>query len=100
ARMRAALARLRANPPDRIAGIAVTRVIDLRDPVRAGLALPATDLLSFELDARHRVTVRPSGTEPKLKIYLDCCAELADDEALHAGRTRLHAMSERIASAF
>jgi phosphomannomutase len=100
ARVRDALARLRATPPERIAGLAVTRAIDLRDPARAGLALPATDLLSFELESRHRITVRPSGTEPKLKIYLDCAAELAADESLRAGRTRLRALSERIASAF
>ena len=63
-----AMARLRASPPDRLGGRAVTGVDDLA----AGLnGLPPTDALRFRLSEGGRVVVRPSGTEPKLKCYLE-----------------------------
>ncbi|MCB0923064.1 MAG: phospho-sugar mutase [Mycobacterium sp.] len=61
-----AMARLRADPPAALAGRAVERTDDLGQGVDG---LPPTDGLRFILrDAR--VIVRPSGTEPKLKCYL------------------------------
>ncbi|WP_406567719.1 phospho-sugar mutase [Actinoallomurus soli] len=63
-----AMARLRATPPDRLGGRTVTDVDDLA----AGPAgLPPTDGLRFRLSEGGRVVVRPSGTEPKLKCYLE-----------------------------
>ncbi|MCO6004738.1 phospho-sugar mutase [Actinoallomurus purpureus] len=63
-----AMARLRATPPDRLGGRTVTEVDDLS----AGLGgLPPTDGLRFRLSEGGRVVVRPSGTEPKLKCYLE-----------------------------
>ncbi|MEY4575366.1 MAG: Phosphoglucomutase/phosphomannomutase, C-terminal domain, partial [Pseudomonadota bacterium] len=59
--------------------------------------LPTADLLVLELDHAHRVTIRPSGTEPKLKIYLDCAATLTATDAVPQVRTRLRMLSERIA---
>ena len=48
-------------------------------------------MLVFELSDAQRITVRPSGTEPKLKIYLDCVSELAcgtaADAAAHGARS-------------
>lgn len=60
-----AMARLRANPPQTLLGQATT-VTDLAAP-NAGL--PPTDAVLLETE-RARVVVRPSGTEPKLKCYL------------------------------
>ncbi|GAA4621731.1 phospho-sugar mutase [Actinoallomurus vinaceus] len=63
-----AMARLRATPPDRLGGRTVTALDDLS----AGLGgLPPTDGLRFRLSEGGRVVVRPSGTEPKLKCYLE-----------------------------
>lgn len=60
--------RLRQTPPDAIGGIPVDRIEDLR----AGSAsLPASDVLRIWLTDGSRVMVRPSGTEPKLKVYID-----------------------------
>ena len=60
------MARLRANPPTSLGGRDVVRVEDLENGVDG---LPPTDGLRFTLkDAR--VIIRPSGTEPKLKCYL------------------------------
>ena len=59
---------LRQSAPERIAGVAVLQVDDFAE----GFAgLPASDILRYQLDDRSRVIVRPSGTEPKVKVYID-----------------------------
>ena len=59
---------LRADPPAQLGGRVVTAADDLRD---AGGPLPPTDALRFALADGARVIVRPSGTEPKVKCYLE-----------------------------
>ena len=91
----AATGRLRAHPPGEIAGLAVLSVTDYQD--RSGM-LPATDMLAFELEGGDRVIARPSGTEPKLKAYIETV------EAVHAGdlgaaRRRAHDRLGRISAA-
>ena len=67
--MRSAMAALRAAPPSELAGAAVTAVHDL---AAAGSDLPPADAVVLELGGRGtRVIVRPSGTEPKMKIYAE-----------------------------
>ena len=62
------MAALRQSPPERI-GASVVRQID---DFMAGFAgLPASDILRYQLDGGSRVIVRPSGTEPKVKVYID-----------------------------
>jgi len=62
------MARLRDAPPESVGGVRVRRIDDLRD----GFAgLPPSDVLRLHLEDGSRVMVRPSGTEPKLKVYLD-----------------------------
>lgn len=64
----AAMSRLRANPPARIGSIAVEQIDDFID----GFAqYPAGDILRVHLVGGARVIIRPSGTEPKLKVYID-----------------------------
>ena len=59
---------LRATPPSVIGRVPVRQVDDFAD----GFAgLPASDILRFWLDDGSRVIIRPSGTEPKIKVYLD-----------------------------
>lgn len=77
----ALLARLRATPPDVIAGMAV-RVTDL-STVRGRMR---TDALIFEGESA-RVVIRPSGTEPKLKCYLEVVRPVAGPDALDEART-------------
>ncbi|WP_168626399.1 phospho-sugar mutase [Cryobacterium sp. BB307] len=60
--------RLRSTPPDAIGGVAIERV----DDFLGGFGdYPASDILRYWLADGSRVIVRPSGTEPKLKVYLD-----------------------------
>ncbi len=69
------MARLRDEPAAAVGGVAVDRCDDLS----AGSAqLPPTDGLRYYLADGSRVIVRPSGTEPKLKVYLEAVVPVAD----------------------
>ncbi len=76
--------RLRADPPTELGGQAVESVRDLLDD-----ADRSTDALRYDLAGGGRVVVRPSGTEPKLKCYLEVVEEVAGD--LPAARQRADA---------
>ena len=65
---------LRSAPPATIDGVAAT----LSDLALGSADLPPTDGLLFNLADRRRVIVRPSGTEPKLKCYLQAEADSQD----------------------
>lgn len=72
------MAGLRAAPPSAIGELAVASIEDLS----AGSdALPPSDVLRIRLADGSRVMVRPSGTEPKLKAYLDATGADAADAA-------------------
>jgi phosphomannomutase len=72
----AAVEALRAAPPAALGGRAVERVDDLRLPADD---LPPTDGVRLVLAGPGRVVVRPSGTEPKLKCYLEVVLPADDD---------------------
>ena len=88
AAMRAAIDALRAAPPRALAGHDVVAVIDHRD---GGHGLPAADLLELHL-ANGRVLVRPSGTEPKLKVYLERVVPFAGVDAADYESARANAL--------
>jgi phosphomannomutase len=71
-RIGAAMSRLRANPPAAIGSIAIERIDDFADGVEH---YPVGDILRYWLAGGSRVIVRPSGTEPKLKVYLDAFSD-------------------------
>ncbi|MFH9659425.1 phospho-sugar mutase [Streptomyces sp. NPDC017248] len=79
-----AMRRLREQPPAELAGLPVVRAEDLS---RGTDALPPTDGLRYTLDGA-RVVVRPSGTEPKLKCYLEVVVPVSGPAGLPAARTR------------
>jgi len=66
--------KLRTNPPAQIAGVDAV----FEDMNKGSGSLPATDALRFKLQDGRTVIVRPSGTEPKLKCYLQA---VSDNEA-------------------
>ncbi|MDP3967417.1 MAG: phospho-sugar mutase [Nocardioides sp.] len=67
----AAMERLRTTPPTELGGLAVEQVDDLATGSVATTGLPPTDGLRYHLAEGGRVVVRPSGTEPKIKCYLE-----------------------------
>lgn len=72
---------LRDQPPTQIAG----RTVEQAEDLAHGLdGLPPADILRYHLSDGSRVIVRPSGTEPKLKIYLDVSSSAADAAQAHA----------------
>ncbi len=83
--MQAIMAGLRAQPPRHIGEEAVTAVRDYQNAGATGL--PAADVLEFSLENGGRLMIRPSGTEPKIKLYLTSVGDTAAqarqrDEAL------------------
>ncbi|MFF4035395.1 phospho-sugar mutase [Streptomyces sviceus] len=79
-----AMEQLREHPPTALAGLAITKAEDL---TRGTDKLPPTDGLRYTLDGA-RVIVRPSGTEPKLKCYLEVVVPVATHADLPAARAR------------
>ena len=76
-RMKEIMTGLRANPPKEIAGLKVTAIRDYLKGIRTEggkeepTGLPVSDVLYFELEKGCWVCVRPSGTEPKIKLYVN-----------------------------
>ena len=82
---------LRSSPPREIGGLAVTGFDDLRredswlGPLKGGTDAAARNFLVFHLGQEGRIALRPSGTEPKAKAYVEVCrpprpAGMADAE--------------------
>ncbi|PZF58685.1 phospho-sugar mutase [Curtobacterium sp. MCBD17_034] len=69
---------LRETPPTDLDGIRVLEVTDFRDGVEG---FPPSDILRWDLDGGARVIVRPSGTEPKVKVYIDTVSSEGPDAA-------------------
>ena len=69
---------LRKNPPKSFAGKKVISIADYREKTmkdlltgeEKALTLPSSNVLAYQLEADSKVIVRPSGTEPKIKVYL------------------------------
>ncbi|MGW2332315.1 phospho-sugar mutase [Streptomyces sp. NPDC001685] len=79
-----AMTRLREQPPTELAGLAVTHAEDL---TKGTDKLPPTDGLRYTLEGA-RVIVRPSGTEPKLKCYLEVVVPVTDHASLPSARAK------------
>ncbi len=74
------MASLRSSAPSSLGGRAVVSVTDYSD---GASGFPPSDILRYDLDGGARVIVRPSGTEPKVKVYIDTVADTpAEAQAL------------------
>ncbi|GAA2135655.1 phospho-sugar mutase [Nocardioides koreensis] len=83
AEIAAAMDRLRQTPPTSLGGLAVVRVDDLAE---GSADLPPTEGLRYHLAEGGRVIVRPSGTEPKLKCYLEVVVPVNIEDGVEAAR--------------
>ncbi len=93
-----AVDRIAANPPEAINGQSVTTVTDYRRGAESRPPwLGAQYLIEIELGESGRVLVRPSGTEPKLKVYADLRAASGLPEKIHVERDRLLLAAEKAA---
>jgi phosphomannomutase len=90
------MASLRSSPPFSLGGAGVLRVLDLAAGVDG---LPPTDGIVLLAADDTRVVVRPSGTEPKVKCYLEVVEPVdRDASSLDVGKARVaaHAKLERV----
>ena len=87
------MARLREDLPETIAGF---RVAGVTDYLTQQTGLPRADVLEFRLEPRAKLILRPSGTEPKLKLYLSVsgesreAAEETEQKILKSAEALLH----------
>jgi phosphoglucomutase len=76
------MADLRSSPPKKVGSLALARSLDYQNgttrqadgTVKSDIDLPSSDVVQFVLEDGSTVTVRPSGTEPKIKFYASCRA--------------------------
>ncbi|PZR05287.1 MAG: phospho-sugar mutase [Archangium gephyra] len=94
AQIRALMDAFRANPITSIGETAIDAALDysaqtrFEKGVRSRLSLPTSNVLAWELAGGHRVTLRPSGTEPKIKVYFEWRETLAEGETVATARPR------------
>ena len=87
-RMAEIMADYRENPPKEFNGYKVLSVADYKTSVKTDfetgkteeIKLPKSDVLAYTLEKGAEVIVRPSGTEPKVKIYLTVVGKDADEK--------------------
>jgi phosphomannomutase len=92
-RIPAIMAALRQAPPTELAGSAVLAADDLALPEHGEIG----DILRYTLDDGSRVMVRPSGTEPKVKVYIDATsAEGPPAARIRHARERVAAIAEAV----
>ena len=99
ARMAGVVERWRATPPTRLGDRDVVAVTDMA----LGGRLPPTDAVVVELEGDARVVLRPSGTEPKVKVYLEVVEAVASGsdgypEAVGQGRRTLDELRDAVGS--
>jgi phosphomannomutase len=99
---------LRGNPPEFVGSYAVVKRIDYQEKKvwvsghLSGLedSMPASNVLAFYLDDGTRILARPSGTEPKIKFYVESVVSIASDASLEAGESQAQTHLETIMAAF
>ena len=92
------MASWRSSPPERLGSCAV---VSVRDLANGEAELPPSDVLVMELAKGGRVVLRPSGTEPKLKVYFEAttgpCGQAGLVEARRWARRQLDELRSAVA---
>jgi phosphoglucomutase len=95
--IKAMMEKFRTNPPAEINGSRVLRLLDykmlkekeLKSGKETALNFPKSDVLQFYLDDGSKVSVRPSGTEPKIKFYISVHTKLSSAKEFESVNTQL-----------
>ncbi|NND91271.1 MAG: phospho-sugar mutase [Granulosicoccus sp.] len=104
ARVTQEIERIRANPPQKIGPCAIDALSDYLRGVRietataqrTTLEMPVSNLLQLELAGGSRISLRPSGTEPKFKVYIECHVPRKDIVSLEETRRAAAATIEQL----
>jgi phosphomannomutase len=92
-----AMSFLRSEPPATLGGVQVKGVTDFSTGAEARPSyLGSTNLIELDLGEMGRVLARPSGTEPKLKIYVDLTGSYPEDGAWQAAASTLKAQANAV----
>jgi len=101
---------LRAAPPVEIGGLPVTACADLRaednwmGPLKGATDAAARNFLVFTLGERGRLALRPSGTEPKAKAYIEVCSAACPPHATESDWLKtcqqVDSLAQRVADTF
>ena len=98
---------LRLNPPKTIAGINISKIDDyktglsyLKTGKTKKLDLPKTNLIIYYLEDNSRISVRPSGTEPKIKFYINLYSEYNNTFDLNKESNKLEKKVKQIIKHF
>jgi len=97
--------KFRNQPPESICKNDVTIIhdyekqvsIDMISQLRYTIPLPKSNVLQFELKNGSKITIRPSGTEPKIKFYFSIKASLAHEGDYEKVNAELDALIENMA---
>jgi phosphomannomutase len=106
AMIKSVMENFRQKTPVAIGPTRIAATNDYRERVRVEgsrstkLTLPSSNVISYELEGGHRVTVRPSGTEPKIKFYFEWREEMATGEPMSDAKTRAMANLDALEAAF
>ena len=94
AKLKSLLESIRKNLPESIAGSKVVRFVDYLTQTEADL--PKSNVLSFTMEDASKLIIRPSGTEPMVKMYLTATKSVEENRAKFAlMKTELERMFDR-----
>jgi phosphomannomutase len=94
AAIKAVMEAFRARPPASLAAARIVATNDYQAQARTEggqpqpLTLPRSNVIAYELEGGHRVTLRPSGTEPKIKFYFEWREVVGAGEAMGVAKGR------------
>jgi phosphomannomutase len=94
AAIKAVMEAFRGKPPASLGGVRMVATNDYQAQTRheggqvKALSLPRSNVIAYELEGGHRVTLRPSGTEPKIKFYFEWREVVGVGEAMGPAKAR------------
>ncbi|WKZ61612.1 MAG: phospho-sugar mutase [Cyclobacteriaceae bacterium] len=95
--IKAMMQKFRSNPPSSINGVTVTRSLDYKTLKETNLIsgetttlnFPTSDVLQFYLEDGTKISVRPSGTEPKIKFYISVNTTISSRDGFEIANQKL-----------
>jgi phosphomannomutase len=106
AAIKAVMEAFRARPPSTLGGARIVATNDYQAQTRheggqqQPLTLPRSNVIAYELEGGHRVTLRPSGTEPKIKFYFEWREVVGAGEAMAVAKGRATAKLDALEADF
>ena len=98
---------LRLNPPKKVADVNISKIDDYKTGLsyfkngkKEKLDLPKTNLIIYYLEDNSRISIRPSGTEPKIKFYINLYSKFGETFELKKESNKLEKRAKQIIKHF